>query len=214
VARRLGHGWGPAVAAAAVLVFTACGDDGRAAGGATTTTSSTTTTTEAPTTTTTEVIDPTTVPDEITAEYVQAVLDELYALQGEALRELIAVGQLNEKTVGLLEAVYADAALIQTLNSAEALVFNGFAEIRNPPGDVKVTVQSLVRATKSCVFVVAEQDYSQVRLTEVELPPTALALVPASVEQIDRGNPTAWAIASDFWNEDGSPVEDQCDALS
>jgi hypothetical protein len=198
------------VAAAAVLVFTACGDDGRAAGGATTTTPSTTTTTEAPTTTTTEVIDPTTVPDEITAEYVQAVLDELYALRGDATRALVEEKQLNERTVETLSAVYSDSLLTFMLNDISDAVLDGFRGFRDPPGDIVVVVDEVLTGSSECIFVAAVQDFSQVAIEAISPHLSGLTLRPATPEQREAGNPTPWAITEDLFNEDGSLPEDEC----
>ena len=70
------------------LLAAACGDDDGASP------DSTTTTTSAPEETTTSV-DPFTVPDEITVEYVEAVLTELEKINGDALRLGVAEGCLR-----------------------------------------------------------------------------------------------------------------------
>jgi hypothetical protein len=188
VAQRLGPGWGPVVAAAAALVaLSACGDDDGAAGETTTTTSSTTTE-AATTTTTTEVIDPTTVPAEITEEYVQAVLDELYAVQGEALRMAVDEGVVSGAVLSSLGTIYSESEARRVANAYIDAAAGGFSEVKRPPGDPQARVESVLTATAGCLFVRTTLDFEAVATASAEPAVVFVHLVPADQ------NATPWRI--------------------
>lgn len=190
--------------AAALVALAACGDDGGAAAQTTTTTSSTTTTTEA-TTTTTEPVDPTTVPDEITEPYVQAVLDELYAIEGDAIRLAVEEGLVTGEVLELLSTIYGESEQREVANLLlDAATFE-FEGVRRPPGDPEAEVLSLVSASSECVFAETSFDVSQVTVVESEPIVTFVEL------RRSDSNRTPWRIEFAPAVPEGSdPPEDPC----
>jgi hypothetical protein len=135
------------------LLAAACGDDDGASPDPTTTT-----TTTAPEATTTSV-DPFTVPDEITVEYVEAVLTELEKINGDALRLAVAEGFSAEVT-DLLETVFDGQPLADRANVLLNVTPVDFED--GPPGDISVSVVSLAAATEDCVAADVVEDYTTV----------------------------------------------------
>jgi hypothetical protein len=135
-----------------VLLVAACGDDDDASP------DPPPSTTTAPEDTTTSV-DPFTVPDEITVEYVEAVLTELEKINGDALRLAIAEG-FSADVTDLLETAFEGQPLADRANVLANVNPADFEA--GPPGDISVSVLSLVTATVDCVAADVLEDYTTV----------------------------------------------------
>jgi hypothetical protein len=184
---------GALLAVSLALALAACSDDDTAAPSSST--ADTTTTTES-TTTTEPPPDPTVIPEDpadIDEEYVEAVLAELFHLEGEVLRIAQRDGaspELSERLLAIYEGDVEETRL-QLLVEATA---SDFADYFEPVGDVVVDVLEIVHATTTCTSADTQQDFRGIG-------PAAAAndAVPMRVEMRAKAaaspfNPTAWVV--------------------
>jgi len=175
-----------------VLALAACSDDDTADPGVTTTESPTTTVET--TTTADPPPDPSVIPDDpadIDEEYVEAVLTELFHLDGEVIRIAQRDGaspELSDRTTAIFVGHVAEAQL-QALADAVATDFEGYSD---PAGDVGVDVSAVVAASSDCVSVEAVQDFRQVGPAGLEGVDARIELRPNHA--MSEFNPTAWVI--------------------
>jgi hypothetical protein len=134
-----------------------CGDDGGGAAG-----ERTTTTVEPAVTTTTVPEDPWAVPEEIDEAYVQRVLQELYRLDGDALRIAVREGIVTEEVIEIVRSVYVPGELPYRLNELLEGAADGFEGVLRPPGDIAVTADEVVRIRTECLVVRAVHDFGAV----------------------------------------------------
>jgi hypothetical protein len=188
-----------------------CGDDDGAAPATTTSTTADTTTT------TTEADDDAAededddawaVPDPIDEAYVEAVLTELYRLQGDALRQAMDSGEVTEDVIGTFAAVYDEGLAATQISGLVELAADGFPGLHDPPGDVGVSVVEVVSAGPECIAAMAHLDFSPVALEPGVVPFDAVVLgrSPAS--------PVGWRIdrmAGFESAEDAEGVAAACD---
>jgi hypothetical protein len=209
-----------------LLLSTGCGDDDNEAGAGPVTTESqvpspssddgsrSTPTTEAPTTTatteaTTSTVDPEVVPPaaEITPEYVQAVLDQLYVLYQQAFVAAKAEGGLGERYRAAMSAVFTTTAVSSQTDGFQE--FGGVAVIAPAPGRPTATVEKLLSAKPTCISLTAQVDLMPLVTKPVNpVQPYYLRLVP---ENETPANPTPWLIAYSGYTRDATvPEEATC----
>ncbi len=168
---------------------------------------------EVPTSSTEPAPDPAVIPDdpaEIDEQYVQAVVDELFAVEAKAAEIFIVTRDLDERAMAYLEAIYIGEELEQQKN----VWFQDLAlradELR--PGVRRTDVQRVVDVKADCVFLEAERDYSET--TTREAPPKQivyLGLTPKLEGDDPEGlNPTGWMLFTSGLSEDGSEPENPC----
>lgn len=208
-----------------VLLLAGCGDDESATGAgpvtsgsqvpspssdddgspSTTTTEPTTLTTEA----TTSTIDPEEVPPtgEITPEYVQAVLDQLYVLYQQAFVTAKDEGGLGERYRAAMSAVFTTTAVSSQTDGFEK--FGGVAVIAPAPGRPTAKVDTLLSAAPTCISLSARVDLMPLVTKPVPaVQPYYLRLVP---ENENSSNPTPWLIAYSGYTRDATiPQEATC----
>lgn len=212
---------GACVAIVAALLLAACGDDDGEAGAGPVTSerqvpspssdgaSTSTTTTEATATTakaTTTTIDPEEVPPaaEITPEYVQAVLDELYTQYQRAFIAAKAEGGLGERFRAAMSSIFTTTALTTETQGFER--FGGVAVIAPEPGRPTAQVEELLAATPECISLTARVDLMPMVTKPVNaVQPYYLRLVP---ENENPMNPTPWLIAYSGYTQDAKAPEE------
>lgn len=213
--RRLLHGL-----LGATLLLGACGsDDGDGDQSAITSIPEETTTSTSPTTTEPRTVAPDVIPQDesqITEEYVEQVLNELLAVAGEALRETVKAGLVEERAISLIEATSSQATVTGDLNELLGLASVGFEGIRAEPTSLKADVIEVVGADSDCVFAEIELDRSGIvegQPAEQSGVRTFAKLVPATEEQRTSGqNPTAWVTDGLPTTTDGSAPSNPCSA--
>ncbi len=204
----------------ATLLLGACGDDDddgdRSAVTSIpdeTTTSTSSTTTEPPT------VAPDVIPQDesqITEEYVEAVLDALYAAMLEATATAREAGFVEEPAVRVAEATNTPDGSRGLLNSLTEAAANGFAGYRDELSPVDVTVLDLHERTLTCAFAEATFDTSGLTTTSPSTDGFRLfvRIVAATEEQRASGlNPTAWVLDELPATDDGSIPERQCEGV-
>jgi hypothetical protein len=195
---------GAAMALAPVpLLAAACGNSSASAGpGATVPRAAATSTTSA---------DPYAIPSPITTAYVQRVLNELEAINAQMVAVVMQERSLPPEAARLLRSISTvDEFATQTqilLNQLD----KGLPGYVNPPGPVRDSVQKLLFASSSCMFIAAGRDYSAL-LSAVPAPHLYYFILRRAQPQDDptHVNPTNWV--EDFLghNSDNSQPEDTC----
>jgi hypothetical protein len=196
--------------AIAALALAACSgnDDGTATPATTPAEPTTTTTTTAPTPT---PIDVATVPDEITVEYVQAVMDELDRAWGDMFRLFHAEGGPTQETWDRLEALYAEPGMQGMRDYLGVLAADQFPGIRTEPGDPETQVRRLLVSSSGCVFAEVGRHFNAI----IEGSPTGfrpnwLGLVQGA-DVPNAYNATVWKIILDGGGRDGEAPENPCE---
>lgn len=188
------------------LTLAGCGDDEPEDPFAATTTapillgedavSTTTTATTTPPTAPPLGADPFAVPataDAITETYVEAVLNELSRLDGDALRMAFTEGLVTQEALAILEEVFAAEYFQLQVDSLVADANAGFPGIAANPGDRLYNVEELLVARTDCVAAVVNTDFSEVVVSAP--PPRQLHVELLRGEsRLDDLNPTVWQI--------------------
>lgn len=157
--------------------------------------------------TTPPAIDVATIPAQITVPYINAVFAALNHVRGNVGRADVPIRNIPPSSVATIRALYTDALYASELRIASDELVTGPTTERNPAGDPIITVNEVLKATPSCVFVEATSDFSQV---DVTTPPPDVAeywVLEPKIAGDDPGhlNPTAWMIAASL-AEVKSPV--------
>ncbi len=150
-------------------------------------------------------------PAEIDEEYVQAVVDELFAVDAKATEIFVTTKTLDERAIDYLEAIYVG----EELEQQEDVWFQALA-LRGDQlkvGTLKNEVRRIIDVSSDCVFFEVERDYSET--TTIESPPrniVYLGLTPKRQEHDpERLNPTAWVLFTSSVATDGSQPENPCE---
>jgi hypothetical protein len=202
---------------AASLVLGACGGDDDGDQAAVTsipdeTSTSTSTTTEPRT------VAPDVIPQDesqITEEYVEQVLNELYEVSLESILLARESGLVDEPSLSRLEATSSDDVFERRANDLLDLASTGFQGLKADPGPMRFTVLELVDASSSCI--VAEVSADSTALVEAPQPRQSgqrefVRLYPASEEAQASGlNPTAWTLDQFPVTFDGAGTDLDCE---
>jgi hypothetical protein len=198
-----------ATGAAVVLALLAgCGGDDDTAASPTTLLPPRGPATDAPTTTTTVGVDE--VPDEITVDYVQRVMDALDESWGAMFRQYQADGGPTVDNLAWLAELYTDPAYSQMefgLGQEAADDFQGAVE---EPGQPRTQVESIISADQTCVFFAVNRSFGEVLTGVPEQRPTSwIALRDREAAPAER-NPTPWKVAIDGTDDAGNQPENPC----
>jgi hypothetical protein len=161
---------------------------------------------------TTTVPDPDVVPAVITPAYVNAVFAVLNHINGNASRSLVSSGELTGQVRSDLRAIYNDPLYTQEITIAQQSLSQSLDNVRRPPGDIVTSVERLISATPTCVFVETESDYSAV-LVEPGHPSASefFKLSPKSqIMDPENLNPTPWSISFNAAFLTPTSVPNQC----
>ena len=168
-----------------------------------------------PTTTTTapEAVDPAVIPDDpadIDEDYLQAVVDALFAVDAQAAKIFIETKKVDERAVDILRAVHvpdehARQVNIWTVSLAER------ADLLLP-GTLGNDVQRVIDVRPDCVYLEVLRDYSETTTLDVPRQQVYLGLTPKIEGDDPNGmNPTAWMIFMNGLDDDDSEPENPCE---
>jgi hypothetical protein len=193
----------PALVLVACLAVAACGggDDPPVAAPADTT--------AAPTTTTTSPV-----PDEITVEYVQQVVDTLDDSYGDMIRRYRDDGGPTPETEGWPDLLFAGQARESNRVLVDAVVEVEFANIRDEPEGPETVVEELVTADPRCVYFGGTRSLQPMILRVIDRSEAEgyFGLHPAAEGRVDltgRELP-AWVLFQQSRLETGDMPEDPC----
>jgi hypothetical protein len=190
-----------------LLVASGCSNDAEQPPPAATVPSEVTTSSTAP-----AAPDPAVIPEdlsEIDEAYVQAVVDELFAVDAKATEIFVTTKTLDERAIDYLEAIYTDEEAERQVDVWFQTLARGSETLL--PGALVNDVTRLIHVARDCVYVEVEVDYSKTTSRDVPTAPNYLGLTPKQ-ENDDSGglNPTAWMLFMDGVNVDGSEPENPC----
>jgi hypothetical protein len=165
-----------------------------------------------PTATADPPTDPYAIPAVITPSYVDTVFAALNHVNGDAVRSLIAAGQLSDFVRQRLRAIYNDPLFAVELKVFNAGLTLDRSNLRNPIGDRSTIVNTLVSASPTCIFVETSTNLSAVEIHSTgsavseywELQHTQPGADP------DRLNPTPWSFALNDAFETKNTMTNQC----
>lgn len=178
-----------AVAAAVAMVIAAGCGSSKGSPGAT-----------VPEPTTSTTISVANVPDTITVEYAQAVMDELDRVLGDAIRELVAAQGPSDAFIARLKAVYAEPQYSEEVDLYGEEAANEFKGYRANPGRPTTTVTSILGSSPTCLILRADRSFEAVYTTLSDPSDRAVYIelrVPS--DERDPGNlsATPWVIRGD-----------------
>jgi hypothetical protein len=130
----------------------------RPSGGGTTTTTATTPTTTSPPPSTSSA----TVPSAITPAYVNSILAALNHVYGNATRLMIATTNLPPAAVADIRAIFADPEFNTELKIFSLELDQGFAGVKIPPGDRVTTVDKIISASPTCIYMQTTTNFDAV----------------------------------------------------
>lgn len=146
-----------------------------------------------PTTSTT--ISVATVPDTITVEYAQAVMDELDRVLGDAIRELVSAKAPSDAFIARLKAVYAEPQYTKEADLYGEDAANEFKGYRIPPGDPSTRVKEIIASTQRCVLFRADRSFAAM---QTQTSPGVEALIQLVRNDVRSSfNRTAWVVVAD-----------------
>jgi hypothetical protein len=198
-------GWFLAVA---LLLVAACGGDDDGEVVTPVTSPVTTPPVVAETTTTTVGVDE--IPDEITVEYVQRVMDALDESWGEMFRQYKADGGPTVDNHAWLAELYAEPAYGQMEQFLGGLAGGEFDDVRDDPDRPVTEVEQLLGASSNCLFVFGQRDFDPLFESPTEEGKDGLLQLIRKESTASERNPTAWTIARDVSTDRPEEVRDPC----
>lgn len=154
-----------------------------------------------------------TIPEVIDEAYVQRVLQTLYSLESEAVRQMVTAGQVTEEAEGVLRAINRPSRIEQQLAGYRELAEQGFPGVLDDPGDQRITISAVLSADSECIFAAGERDFSEVAESP-EFDATDVAffqLLPRdATSDVHAVNPTPWMLAGGEIRSDGATPEIPC----
>jgi hypothetical protein len=156
---------------------------------------------------------PDVIPAVITPAYVDAVFGVLEHVDGNASRALITGHGVTPTALADIRSIYNDPLYAQEVEIAHESISASLGNVRNPPGDVRVSVVALVSISSNCIFVRTASDYGAVLVNPG--PPVASeywVLRPKQSGHDPRNlNPTPWALSFNADFTSPTTIPDQCE---
>ena len=199
------HARFPALVVAVALAAAACsssGADPEPTEAPTTSESATPSASPSPSATASEVDLSAPPPDEVTEEYVQKVLEAIYAVEAESIRveaEAAREGATAppEQALELLRTIYDDAKLTRALRDVGSNWEDGQLQVEYAatPSPPIIEVQRLVDSEAGCLVAIFTLDRSPTLAREVETR-RLIALLNTKPDAVDTAgrNPAPWLI--------------------
>ena len=169
---------------------------------------------EPPTTTTTApAIDVTKVPTTIDIPYVQAVMDKLDPVIGDAIRLLATKKVPTPEFVQLLDAVYGPSQSRKEQQSYGTFIARDPPALRADAGNPETKVLRIIDSSRTCIVVEATRDYGPVFVHAPESRDTdaVVQLRPKDASRDPQDvNRTAWAILGEGFAKSATVPEHPC----
>jgi hypothetical protein len=163
---------------------------------------------------TTAPIDVSVIPPVIDEPYLNAVLAALDEVDGEASRTIVAAKSFTPEAADLLNAIYSDERFqVQAEVILSALAKDpALSSVRPNPGPRTTSVERIITASPTCVWMAVKRDHSASSVHPVEPRTEYVALRPLDESNDPQDhNPTAWMISAEGFNADGSEPGNQCE---
>jgi len=164
-----------------------------------------------PTTTTT--IDVTKVPATIDVAYVQAVMDSLDQVTGDAVRVFVAQRGPNKEWYETFRAVFEEDLFGKLEREFGNFAVRGLEPLNTSPGNPQTIVKSLIDSSTTCVVAAVDRTFGPL-LREPPLPEAIPGFVQLNIKRLERDpgarNPTGWAVVADIDAKGSSIPENPC----
>lgn len=209
----------PALLAASLVLGGCGGDDDDDGDQAAVTSIPEETSTSTSTTTEPRTVAPDVIPQDesqITEEYVEQVLNELFEVSLQAFTASRDAGIVEERAIALLDATSSDAVFEQRVNDLSDFARAGFSGMEPEPSSVQVSVVDVLDSDESCIVAEVTTDASGLMTDPPPMEPGErdfVRLLVASPEQLATGlNPTAWVLDEFPVTLDGTVPDLSCGA--
>lgn len=137
------------------------------------------------------------VPDQIDADYVERVANELLRILGDGRRLAVQAGEVTLEVADRWNEVYEPSVAHSALAVLTDQADRGFPGIRSPPGDARISVSSVSEATPGCMVADVIMSLSDVRIEGDDTRPRIIVLWRGNVPASDREyNGTPWTLRS------------------
>lgn len=143
-------------------------------------------------------VDVTVIPEEITPEYVEAVLAELELLYVEALRALMVAGEPTIEVTAKLGSAFSEPQYQARLEELSNVVERNFERLA-PVDELKPRKHDVIEVVDSsldCIYAETDLDASGILATPQDALRSFALLGPPDVERPDRRTETPWVIVS------------------
>jgi hypothetical protein len=162
----------------------------------------------------TTVPNPDVVPSVITVPYVNAVFRVLNHINGNVSRSLLSNNKLTPQAQVDLRAIYNDPLYTREVIIAQQSVTSDVANVRKQPGDIVTTVRNLIAASRRCIFVGTNSDFSAVLLNPGPPAPSEYFGLAPKEQRNDPEhiNPTPWALTFNATYLTPTKIPNQCAA--
>ncbi|MDP9387277.1 MAG: hypothetical protein M3Q48_04960 [Actinomycetota bacterium] len=165
------------------------------------------------TTSTTAAPDVSVIPEVIDEDYVNAVLAALDEVYGKATRIIVATKRFPPEAADLIDSIYANEEFEHEANIwLQSLALDPeLRNFRSEPGNRKTTVERIIAASPSCVWIAVRRDRSPANFDPGRHRTEYLALQPVDHSKDQKGlNPTAWMITTEGLRSDGTEPDNPC----
>ena len=166
----------------------------------------------APSTTTT--IDVSKVPPTIDVPYVQAVMDTLDKLTGDAVRAFVAQGGPNKEWYETFRAVFEEDVFERLQKEfTDFVLVDKMKSLRSQPGNPVTAVKRIVDSSPTCLVIEVDRTFGPI-FTNPLPADTVPGFVQLSPKRPERDplntNPTNWAILADVNSREAKIPENPC----
>ncbi|MDQ3573879.1 MAG: hypothetical protein M3404_03020 [Actinomycetota bacterium] len=161
--------------------------------------------------TTTTTIDVSKVPPTIDVHYVQAVMNTLDQLTGDAVRTFVAQGGPNKEWYETFRAVFDEPFFSSIESDFGRYAANGLRPLRPSPGNPSTALRRIVDSSPNCIVAEVNRTYSSIYTTPPGSPEGFIQLRLKKLERDPASkNATAWAIVSDVDAQGAQIPQDPC----
>lgn len=150
------------------------------------------------------------VPAVIDTAYIDRVLAALDQVEGDAVRGLVAGGDVDAESVARLRAIYNDPEFERARSGLLETGADGVGEFKQPPGNRRTTVTQVLTASPTCILVEATTDFSAVATSPPPLNPAKYDLFTMRPSRAENDpaqlNPTPWSYSNAEVITRGNPI--------
>ena len=163
--------------------------------------------------TTTTTIDVSKVPAVIDVPYVQAVMDALDKLTGDAVRVFVAQRGPNKEWYDTFRAVYEDEVFKKLESEFGSFAARDLEPLQPSPGNPQTMVRRIVDSSRTCIIAEVDRTFGPV-LKEPPLAEAIPGFVQLGAKRPERDpaarNPTSWAVVADIDAKGSMIPENPC----
>lgn len=155
-------------------------------------------------------VDPTVVPDEITVEYLDAVMERLNAMEARVYRLVAESGDVADPVATELYSSFAEASMaFDTLDGFEERF--GLDAIASPPEPPVTTDIEILDRTDDCVLFRAHHDPMPLMAAGVDYEPTQPQYFRLRPSEPNELNQVPWTMDFAYGIAEGDPGPSTCD---